>query len=152
MKTIRKPEGVESWPLDRILPFARNPKIHGAEQVDSIAASMERFGWTVPCLVAPDGELIAGHGRLLAARRLGLTEAPVIVLPELTAGAPRPAAPAEAAPPREFAVEMRELLTRALVATGGRIYGPEGAAALLGLKPTTLQGKLKKYGVEAPRR
>lgn len=84
MKTIRQPEGVESWPLDRILPFTRNPKIHGAEQVDRIAASMERFGWTVPCLVAADGELIAGHGRLLAARRLGLTEAPVIVLPELT--------------------------------------------------------------------
>ena len=56
MKTIRQPEGVESWPLDRILPFARNPKIHGAEQVDRIAASMERFGWTVPCLVAADGE------------------------------------------------------------------------------------------------
>ena len=84
MKTIRQPEGVESWPLDRILPFTRNPKIHGAEQVDRIAASMERFGWTVPCLVAADGELIAGHGRLLAARRLGLTEAPVIVLGELT--------------------------------------------------------------------
>lgn len=84
MTTIRLPEGVETWPLDKIAPFARNAKIHGSEQVDRIAASMERFGWTVPCLVAADGELIAGHGRVLAARRLGLTQAPVIVLGALT--------------------------------------------------------------------
>jgi formate hydrogenlyase transcriptional activator len=43
---------------------------------------------------------------------------------------------------------MRDLLGRALASCGGRVYGPAGAAALLGLKPTTLQGKLKKYGVE----
>ena len=43
---------------------------------------------------------------------------------------------------------MRDLLGRALATTDGRIYGPQGAAALLGLKPSTLQGKLKKYGVE----
>lgn len=45
---------------------------------------MTEFGWTVPCLVADDGELIAGHGRVLAATQLGLTEAPVIVLGHLT--------------------------------------------------------------------
>ncbi len=45
---------------------------------------MAEFGWTVPCLVADDGELIAGHGRVLAATQLGLTEAPVIVLGHLT--------------------------------------------------------------------
>lgn len=49
-----------------------------------IAASMAEFGWTVPCLVAADGELIAGHGRVLAAAHLGLAEAPVIVLGHLT--------------------------------------------------------------------
>jgi hypothetical protein len=52
--------------------------------VAKIAASMAEFGWTVPCLVAEDGELIAGHGRVLAAELLGLTEAPVIVLDHLT--------------------------------------------------------------------
>ena len=55
-----------------------------ADQVAKIAASMAEFGWTVPCLVAADGELIAGHGRVLAAARLGLAEAPVIVLGHLT--------------------------------------------------------------------
>jgi ParB-like chromosome segregation protein Spo0J len=58
--------------------------VHGADQVAKLAASMAEFGWTVPCLVAEDGELIAGHGRVLAATQLGLTEAPVIVLGHLT--------------------------------------------------------------------
>jgi DNA modification methylase len=52
--------------------------------VAKIAASMAQYGWTVPCLVADEGELIAGHGRILAAAELGLTEAPVIVLDHLT--------------------------------------------------------------------
>ena len=69
------------WPLQ---PYASNAKAHGADQVAKIAASMAEFGWTVPCLVAEDGELIAGHGRVLAATQLGLTEAPVIVLGHLT--------------------------------------------------------------------
>ena len=68
----------------RLQPYARNAKTHGADQVAKIAASMAEFGWTVPCLVAEDGELIAGHGRILAAEQLGLTEAPVIVLGHLT--------------------------------------------------------------------
>ena len=78
------PERIEHWPLARLQPYARNAKSHGADQVAKIAASMAEFGWTVPCLVAEDGELIAGHGRVLAATQLGLTEAPVIVLGHLT--------------------------------------------------------------------
>ena len=78
------PERIEQWPLARLQPYARNAKTHGADQVAKIAASMAEFGWTVPCLVADDGELIAGHGRVLAATQLGLTEAPVIVLGHLT--------------------------------------------------------------------
>ena len=78
------PERIEHWPLARLQPYARNAKTHGADQVAKIAASMAEFGWTVPCLVADDGELIAGHGRVLAATQLGLTEAPVIVLGHLT--------------------------------------------------------------------
>jgi ParB-like chromosome segregation protein Spo0J len=54
------------WPLDRLRPYARNAKTHDADQVAKIAASMAEFGWTVPCLVAADGELIAGHGRISA--------------------------------------------------------------------------------------
>ena len=78
------PGRIEHWPLARLKPYARNAKTHDADQVAKIAASMAEFGWTVPCLVAEDGELIAGHGRVLAATQLGLTEAPVIVLGHLT--------------------------------------------------------------------
>ena len=78
------PDAIETWPLAKLQPYANNAKTHGADQVAKIAASMAEFGWTVPCLVADDGELIAGHGRVLAATQLGLTEAPVIVLGHLT--------------------------------------------------------------------
>jgi len=78
------PDAIETWPLAKLQPYAKNAKMHGADQVAKIAASMAEFGWTVPCLVADDGELIAGHGRVLAATQLGLTEAPVIVLGHLT--------------------------------------------------------------------
>jgi len=61
------PGPVETWPIDRLRPYARNAKIHGTDQVAKIAASMAKFGWTSPVLVATDGELIAGHGRVLAA-------------------------------------------------------------------------------------
>ena len=78
------PERIEQWPLELLKPYARNAKTHGADQVAKIAASMAKFGWTNPVLVAGDGEVIAGHGRILAAAELGLTEAPVIVLDHLT--------------------------------------------------------------------
>ena len=78
------PDAIETWPMSRLQPYAKNAKAHGADQVAKIAASMAEFGWTVPCLVAEDGGLIAGHGRVLAATQLGLTEAPVIVLGHLT--------------------------------------------------------------------
>ena len=54
------PERIEQWPLARLQPYAKNAKLHGPEQVAKLAASMAEFGWTVPCLVAEDGELIAG--------------------------------------------------------------------------------------------
>jgi len=78
------PEAIETWPLDRLRPYARNAKTHGPDQVAKIAASMAEFGWTVPVLVSSDGEVIAGHGRILAATQLGLSDAPVIVLDHLS--------------------------------------------------------------------
>ena len=77
------PERIEHWPLARLQPSGKNAKVHGSEQMAKIAASMPAFGWTVPCLEAKDGELIAGHGRVPAATQLGLTEAPVIMLGHL---------------------------------------------------------------------
>ncbi len=80
------PNSAQSW-SNSWVPVgarAREANIHGADHVAKIAASMAKFGWTSPVLVAADGELIAGHGRILAAAHLGLTEAPVIVLGHLT--------------------------------------------------------------------
>lgn len=75
---------VEYWPIDRILPYAANARTHPDEQVLQLIDSMSKFGFTQPCLVDANGVLIAGHGRLLAASKLGLKEAPVIRLGHLT--------------------------------------------------------------------
>ena len=79
--------GKQIWPADRVerrsvaelVPYARNARKHSDEQVDQIVASILEFGWTVAVLIDPDGLIIAGHGRVLAAQRLGLKEVPVIV-------------------------------------------------------------------------
>jgi formate hydrogenlyase transcriptional activator len=84
-------------------------------------------------------------------RALILSPGPELTLPDLPAGAGRPAAvePLPAAAPGHFDDEVRGVIERALDHAGGRVYGPGGAAALLGLRPTTLQGKMKKYGIAA---
>jgi DNA modification methylase len=69
---------IELWPIDRLRPYERNPRTHSETQVDQIAASMVEFGWTNPILIDENAGILAGHGRLLAARKLGLTEVPVI--------------------------------------------------------------------------
>lgn len=69
---------VERWSVDRLVPYANNARTHSEAQVAQIAASIEHWGWTIPILVDETGLLIAGHGRVLAARRLGLTEVPVM--------------------------------------------------------------------------
>ncbi|TKZ16023.1 site-specific DNA-methyltransferase [Shimia litoralis] len=83
MDLVFTPSQIETWPIDRLTPYAKNAKHHGEDQVAKIAASMAKFGWTVPCMVADDGELIAGHGRVLAATVLGLKDVPVIRLGHL---------------------------------------------------------------------
>jgi DNA modification methylase len=75
---------IQRWPVDRLIPYARNPRTHTEEQVAQIAASIAEFGFVNPVLVGADGVIIAGHARVMAARKLGLTEAPVIVLDHLT--------------------------------------------------------------------
>jgi DNA modification methylase len=75
---------VELRPIDVLLPYCRNPRLHDEAQVSQIAASMVEFGWTSPILVDGQNGLIAGHGRLLAARKLGLKQVPVIELAHLT--------------------------------------------------------------------
>jgi len=75
---------VQRWPLERLIPYARNARTHSDEQVAQVAASIVEFGWTNPILIGPDGVIIAGHARLAAARKLKMAEVPVIVLDHLT--------------------------------------------------------------------
>ena len=75
---------IELWPIDRLRPYERNPRTHSDDQIDQIAASMVEFGWTNPVLVDEQGSVLAGHGRLLAARKLGIAEVPVIRFEHLT--------------------------------------------------------------------
>jgi DNA modification methylase len=75
---------IERWSVDRLIPYARNARTHSPEQVAQIAASIAEFGWTNPILVGADGVVIAGHARLLATRKLGISDVPVIVLDHLS--------------------------------------------------------------------
>jgi DNA modification methylase len=75
---------VQRWPIDKLIPYARNARTHSDAQVAQVAASIIEFGWTNPILVGGDGVIIAGHARLAAARKLGMTDVPVIVLDHLT--------------------------------------------------------------------
>ena len=78
-------ERIERWPVERLLPYAANARTHSEQQVAQLAASMIEFGFTVPCLVDDRGVLVAGHGRIAAAHKLGIAEVPVIQLSHLSA-------------------------------------------------------------------
>ena len=78
------PDKLERWPVERLVPYERNARTHSPEQLAQIAASIVEFGFTNPILVASDAGIIAGHGRLEAAKQLGLAEVPVVVLDHLT--------------------------------------------------------------------
>jgi len=75
---------IELRPIDVLIPYARNAKQHSDAQVAQIAASIVEFGWGAPILVDGQNNVIAGHGRLLAARKLGMTEVPVVPMTHLT--------------------------------------------------------------------
>ncbi len=87
MTKPKTPAKAPAWPADKVerrpvadlAPYARNARQHSPQQVDQIAASITEWGWTVPVLVDEAGTIIAGHGRVLAAQKLGLAEVPVMV-------------------------------------------------------------------------
>lgn len=70
---------VEKRAVSSLIPFVKNSRTHSDEQVAQIAASIKEWGWTTPVLIDTDGQIIAGHGRLLAARKLNMEEVPVMV-------------------------------------------------------------------------
>lgn len=75
---------IQYWPIDRLRHFAGNARKHDEQNVAEIAASISRFGFVNPVLVDPSGEIIAGHGRALAAAYLKLDKVPVIALASLS--------------------------------------------------------------------
>ncbi len=76
----------QEWPADKVervkvaalVPYARNARTHSDAQVDQLAASIREWGWTMPILIDGDGGIIAGHGRILAAQKLGIEEVPAM--------------------------------------------------------------------------
>lgn len=79
----------DRWPTSKLVPYARNARTHSDDQVAEIVGSIEKFGFTNPILVSDAGDVIAGHGRLAAATKLGLDEVPVIVIKGLSETARR---------------------------------------------------------------
>ena len=75
---------IEQVSIEALIPYARNSRTHSDAQVAQIAASIKEFGFTNPVLIDEDGGIIAGHGRTMAARKLGLDEVPCLRLAHLT--------------------------------------------------------------------
>jgi ParB-like chromosome segregation protein Spo0J len=75
---------IESIKLDKLIPYARNSRTHSDQQVAQVAASIREFVFTNPVLIDSEDGIIAGHGRVMAARKLGLAEVPCIRLGHLT--------------------------------------------------------------------
>lgn len=81
---ITLPDNIPTWKIEDLIPYENNPRTHSEEQINQLVASMVEFGFTNPVLVDQEShEIIAGHGRLMAARKLGLREIPVIALSHL---------------------------------------------------------------------
>ena len=79
IKTAWPADHVERRSVESLIPYARNARTHSDEQVAQIAASIKEWGWTTPVLVDEEGQIIAGHGRVMAARKLGIEEVPVMI-------------------------------------------------------------------------
>jgi hypothetical protein len=85
MKNILTPSQIEQINIGNLVPYAKNARVHSDKQVAQIAKSIETFGFTLPVLVDGRNEVIAGHGRLMAAKKLGLKSVPAIRLDGLNA-------------------------------------------------------------------
>jgi len=75
---------IEIWPIDRPIPYSKNPRKIPQSAIDKVAASIKEFGWRQSIVVDAEGVIVVGHTRLLAARKLGLLDVPVHVAVDLT--------------------------------------------------------------------
>lgn len=82
--STHRPLRIENRNIDDLVPYERNSKIHDKKQVKQIAASIQEFGFNVPVLIDEQNRIIAGHGRVLAAKQLGMAEVPTIAIDHLT--------------------------------------------------------------------
>jgi ParB-like chromosome segregation protein Spo0J len=82
--TESTPLAIEMWPIKKVLPYANNAKQHPDKQLDQLSESIKKFGFVNPVLVDANGVLIAGHGRVASAQKLGLKKIPVIQLGHLS--------------------------------------------------------------------
>jgi DNA modification methylase len=76
---VNPADKVEQWPIEKLVPYAKNSRTHSEDQIAQLAASIKEWGFTSAILVDEDGGIIAGHGRVMAARKLGLASLPVMV-------------------------------------------------------------------------
>ncbi len=74
----------EYWPVEKLVPYARNPRKHSEEQINQIAASIVEVGFLNPILIDASANVLAGHGRLMAAKKLGWPKVPVVIFDHLT--------------------------------------------------------------------
>jgi hypothetical protein len=81
---------IEMWDIQRLVPSGRNARTHSDAQIAELAGSMKAYGVMVPVLVDPDGVIIAGHARVLAAHKLSLERVPVVVIQHLKASVDLP--------------------------------------------------------------
>ena len=83
MSDIKFPSGFKMLPVEDLVPFAKNPKIHEDKDINLIIKSIERNGWGDVLLVCPEtNEVLSGNGRLMAAKKMGLKEVPVVYAPD----------------------------------------------------------------------
>ena len=81
---MKMTEHLEKVPIDRLVPYARNARTHSKEQILQLRSSIREFGFINPCLIDKDCNIIAGHGRIIAAKEEGLTEVPCVFVEHLT--------------------------------------------------------------------
>lgn len=110
---------IELKPVEWLIPYERNAKLHPTEQIERLAATIKRFGWDQPIVAWKDGSIIKGHGRRLAAIKLGMKEVPVWVRDDLTREE------ADAARIADNAVFGMQYDTRALQEELGRLMAEE---------------------------
>lgn len=82
--TDKNEDSLENWKIEDLVPYENNPKLHSTDHINKLAANMQEVGFTQPIIVDKDGVIIAGHGRRMAAMRLGMKFVPVRVMRSMT--------------------------------------------------------------------